>query len=70
MQTWQGMSFTYICKLDKKFRLVLPLLARKRVRIGDRVALRVEGSRILITRTKDIEDALPISKNCKEVKKR
>jgi len=62
------MDITF-CRLDKKFRLVIPLLARNRLGIGDLVRIRVENDKITVTRAEasDSAGSRPVSKNQKEV---
>ena len=62
------MLFT-LCRLDRKFRLVIPLLARNRLGIGDLVRMRVENDKLIVTRAgaSDAAGCRPVSKNQKEV---
>jgi AbrB family looped-hinge helix DNA binding protein len=66
------MAFT-LCRLDRKFRLVIPLSARNRLGIGDLVKLRVQGNRIIVTRADENKASeagfRPVSKNQLEVGK-
>ena len=63
------MEFTlrkWVCRLDKKFRLVLPLEARQGIKASDSVLLVLNGDKLVIS-LPDCEEGRAISKNCKEV---
>ena len=56
----------WVCRLDKKFRLVLPLEARQDIKASDSVLLVLNGDKLVITLS-DGEDGRLVSRNCKEV---
>ncbi len=60
-------QFIYLVTLDKKNRLVLPLVARERLCLEGKVLLTVNGKKITLTKDNGDEDSKQISKNSFEV---
>ena len=60
------MAFTWVIKLDKKKRLVIPMEAREKLGITDYVLVKLRGRKLAISKPNG-ERGRPISKNCEEV---
>lgn len=60
------MAFTWVIKLDKKNRLVVPMEARQRLGITDLILVKLESQRLVITKANGEKGRL-ISKNCQEI---
>ena len=61
-------AFTWVYKLDNKFRLVVPLKVRKELGLADSVKLELIDGKVFITKPSG-ETGRPISKNCRKVEK-
>lgn len=67
---WQECVFgtKYVCRLDEKFRLVLPVCARESLGIDDAVVLEISGDRIFLKKPNgERKHSIVISKNTLEV---
>jgi bifunctional DNA-binding transcriptional regulator/antitoxin component of YhaV-PrlF toxin-antitoxin module len=59
----------FVCRLDRKFRLVLPVTIREKLGISNLVLLGVDGNLVVIRKIdRESKLGLAISKNCEEVR--
>ncbi len=61
-------AFTWVCKLDKKFRLVIPEKARRELQISDKVLLELSDYELVVKKANG-ESGNLISRNCMKVDK-
>ena len=61
-------AFTWVCKLDKKFRLVIPEKVRRELDISDKVLLELSDQGLVVNKANG-ELGVLVSRNCMKVDK-